>query len=294
MTRDGILNLNKPPGITSFAAVAQVKRLCQQKRVGHAGSLDPMATGVLPICLGQATRLVEYLQETPKTYVAEIELGKTTDTYDASGTVTSTGDYSHATLQSLHEALASLQGTIQQTPPPYSAVKLGGKRLYELARSGVDVKPVPREVRVYRISLLDWQPPRLRLEIECGKGTYIRSLAHDLGRLLGCGAYLYSLVRTRYGPFHLAEAVTLEQVEKAFRQGQIECPVHPPELAVAHLPAAAVDGEQEQSLRHGRSIALAGYPPGEHLRACSQSGILLAVLVFDPVTGLWHPHKVFA
>ena len=293
MSIDGFLNLNKPSGITSFGLVAQVKGICGERRVGHAGTLDPIATGVLPICLGLATRLVEYLHDTTKTYMAEVHLGRATDSYDATGQITYIGDYTQVTPGLLEEALASLQGSIDQKPPAYSAIKVNSRPLYRLARAGVQVEPRARKVQVYQLHILGWQPPRLRLEIECGKGTYIRSLAHDLGIRLGCGAYLHSLVRTRYGPFRLAEALTLAQVAEAFHNNREPAILQPLEVALSHWPSVTLNEEQQRLLSHGRPIPLESQPTGALCAARSPQGIFIAVLRLDPATGLWHPRKVF-
>ncbi|MBI2856891.1 MAG: tRNA pseudouridine(55) synthase TruB, partial [Chloroflexi bacterium] len=216
---DGILNINKPRGMTSFDVVARVRRLTGVSRAGHAGTLDPDATGVLLVCLGKATRLAGFLSGETKTYRATVHLGVATDTYDASGRVTASCDASSVSLASVREVLTRFRGRIMQAPPAYSALKVGGRRLYQLARSGVHVTPTPRPVDVFRLELTRWAPPELDLEIDCGKGTYIRSLAHDLGSALGCGAHLCALERTRSGPFSLADSVTLGELEEACRGG---------------------------------------------------------------------------
>jgi len=187
---DGILNINKPRDRTSFSVVAMVRRLSGERRVGHAGTLDPAATGVLPVCLGQGTRVTEYLVDAAKTYRAQIELGVATDTYDASGKITEQGDPSGISREQVESALASFRGTIQQIPPMYSAVKHLGQPLYKLARSGIEVERKSRRAEIYRLEITDWQLPVVTIEVECSKGTYIRSLAYDLGRSLGCGAHL--------------------------------------------------------------------------------------------------------
>ena len=203
---DGLLNISKPAGLTSFATVARVRALAGEKRAGHAGTLDPMATGVLPIGLGAGTRVLSYLLELPKLYRAEIELGATTDTYDAQGRTISHGDPSHITEEGVREALRGFAGEVSQRPPAYSALKLRGQPFYSLARKGHPQSPAPRRVKVYAIRLLAFQPPRVLLEAEVGRGFYLRSLAHDLGEALGCGGFLKVLVRLRYGPFLLDEA----------------------------------------------------------------------------------------
>lgn len=214
----GVLNFLKPPGMTSHDAVAFVRRAFNTKRVGHTGTLDPAAAGVLPICIGQATRLVEYLQAGRKTYIAEITFGIETDTLDATGEVVSTGDASHVNLDNLRATLDQFRGTILQTPPMYSAIKRDGKKLYELAREGADEATLdiqPRQVEIYALVVpRDFQSStrsRAMLRIECGSGTYIRSLVRDIGRALGCGATMSFLVRTQNGAFSIDKAHTPEE-----------------------------------------------------------------------------------
>lgn len=288
---DGFLNVNKPAGKTSFDVVAQVRRLTHVKRVGHAGTLDPLATGVLPVCLGQATRLVEYLSDSTKTYLAEIELGVTTDTYDAEGSVMQRSDPSAVTRAQVEAALATFLRQSQQTPPRYSAIKLKGRPSYELARAGIDVTPAPRTITIHRILLLNWQPPVVTIEIDCARGTYIRSLANDLGQKLGCGAYLRSLVRTRDGVFNLADAVTMEQITEAVQAGYWESLLYPMDSILPHWPAAVLGGDREKAVRNGVSVALE--TSGTLARAYARDGCLLSVLKYDAVTALWHPEKVF-
>ncbi len=215
----GVLNFLKPPGMTSHDAVAFVRRTFNTKRVGHTGTLDPATAGVLPICIGQATRLVEYLQAGRKTYIAEITFGIETDTLDATGEVISTADASHVHLDNLRATLDQFRGTISQTPPMYSAIKRDGKKLYELAREGADEAELdiqPRQIEIYSLVVPRDFPSSTRsramLRIECGSGAYIRSLVRDIGRALGCGATMSFLVRTQNGAFSIDEASTPEEV----------------------------------------------------------------------------------
>lgn len=231
---DGILNINKPSGPTSFHIVSLVKRLSGERRVGHAGTLDPMATGVLPVCLGQGTRMVQFLIDNTKTYRAEIELGVATDTYDAQGRITQQGDLSGISRSQLESELASFCGLIYQVPPMYSALKFQGKPLYKLARAGITVERRSRPVKIHHLELMDWQPPLATIEVVCGRGTYIRSLAHDLGQRLGCGAYLKSLTRLRYGLFDIREAVSVPQLEDAFRYGYWQRFIYPVDSVLLH------------------------------------------------------------
>lgn len=295
---DGILNIDKPLGKTSFGVVAFIRRLTGERRVGHAGTLDPQATGVLLVCLGRATRVVEFLMDSAKTYRAEIELGVTTDSYDAEGAVVRCGDASGVTREHVEAALAAFLGPIEQTPPMYSALKRGGRPLYELARAGITVERRRRRVEVHRMDLVAWRPPLVTVEVECSKGTYIRSLAHDLGQALGCGASLRSLARLACGPFNVAGALSLVEFEDAVRRGCWRQLLQPIDSALSHLRAFVVDEGTARAIRNGSNVALGGEKAeasaGERCRAYSQDGQLLGVLRFDAEAELWHPDKVFA
>jgi tRNA pseudouridine55 synthase len=294
---DGILNINKPAGKTSFAVVSMVKRLTGEKHAGHAGTLDPMATGVLPVCLGQATRLVEYLMDTTKTYRAEIELGVSTDSYDREGAVTQKCDASPVTLAQIETALNSFRGVITQIPPMYSAVKHQGKPLYELARAGIDVERKARTAKIYSLEIRDWQNPFLTIEVTCGKGTYIRSLANDLGQALGCGATLAALQRSRCGIFDVNEAVTPEKLEEACRGGYWESLLYPMDSILSLWETAIVSAEKAQSIRNGALISLPENTNEngnrDFCRAYTWDGSLLGILHFDAEKKLWQPEKVF-
>lgn len=297
MSLDGILILNKPRGWTSFQAVAWVRRRTGLRRAGHTGTLDPAAQGVLPICLGAATRLAEYIQALPKVYRGELCLGAATDTYDATGHVTATGDPSALTEEALRATLGEFLGRIQQRPPPFSALKRGGQPLYRYARAGNPIAPAPRPVAIYRLELLAFQPPSLTLEVECGQGTYIRSLAHDLGQRLGCGAHLKELLRSRVGPFTLEGALTPAELEEAFRRGSWPALVQPPDAALGPWPAARLSPQEELLVRRGQAIALDSLQEqdGQLCRAYSSTGRLLAVLRYRSAGGgLWQPVKVLA
>jgi len=306
---DGILNIDKPWGKTSFSIVAMVKRLSGERRVGHAGTLDPTATGVLPVCLGRGTRVVEFLVDTTKAYRAQIELGAATDTYDSSGKITQQGDPSDINQEQLESALDSFRGSIQQIPPMYSAVKHHGQPLYELARAGIKVERKSRLAKIHRLELIDWQPPVATVEVECGKGTYIRSLAHDLGQSLGCGAHLRSLIRTRCGLFDIKDAISIAQLEEAFRYGYWRHFVYPIDIVLMNHSAIIVNNGTEDTIRKGGSLVLehsgcdgeTGYleqhhpapSSGEnHCRAYNLDGHFLGVLRFNPERGLWQPKKV--
>jgi tRNA pseudouridine55 synthase len=295
LTIDGILNLDKPRGKTSFGVVALVRRLSGERRVGHAGTLDPDATGVLPICLGQGTRLIEFLAGATKVYKAEIELGIATDTYDASGKVIQRCDASSLTREQVETALSSFIGFIDQTPPMYSAVKHQGIPLYRWARAGVELPRKARRVEFSRLEIVDWQLPLFTLEVECSKGTYIRSLAHDLGQKLGCGAHLRNLVRLRSGPFYIGDAISISKLEDAFRQGYWSELVRSMDTAVLYLPMMTVDEEGERAIMNGRPLALAaeGDVSARLCRAYSGDGRFIAILRYDGERGQWKPEKVF-
>lgn len=296
---DGILNINKPPGKTSFSVVSLVKRLSGESRVGHAGTLDPMASGVLPVCLGQGTRIIEFLLDAHKVYRAVVELGLATDTDDAAGNVISRADPSGVSQEQLVSALDSFRGLIAQVPPMYSALKHQGKPLYELARQGVEVERKSRPRWIYHLELKEYKPPLVTIEVECGRGTYIRALARDLGQVLGCGAHLKGLVRLRYGPFSVEEAVSLSQLEDSFRHGYWQNFIYPIDIVLLDWAAVVVDREAEEAIKNGRPIAFtqgdsSGISSSERCRAYNCDGLFLGVLRFNPQTGKWQPEKVFS
>ena len=289
----GILNIDKPAGMTSHDAVDRVRRISGQRRVGHAGTLDPLATGVLVVCLGQATRVAEYLMASDKVYRAQIRLGVSTDTHDAEGEVTATAEVNLGEEEA-REAMASFTGAIQQVPPMYSALKREGTPLYKLARQGITVGREPRSVEIHNIQLLDWNPPLLTMRVECSPGTYIRALARDLGQKLGCGAHLQSLTRLASGHFTLEEAVSLDELAEAFAQGDWQEFIHPLDEALLDFGPVVVDAQTEKRIRHGQQVqAPATCETGELRRAYSKKGELIAILRHDPQTGLWQPKKVF-
>jgi len=293
---DGILNVLKPAGRTSFAVVSLLRRLSGEPRVGHAGTLDPDATGVLVLCFGQGTRIIEFLAQARKTYQAEIELGITTDSYDASGKVVQTSDPSFVTEGQVEQALHSFLGSIEQIPPMYSALKYKGKRLYRFAWEGIEVPREPRSVQVLGLELLGWQPPIITIEVECSAGTYIRSLAHDIGLALGCGAHLRKLVRIKSEPFHISEAIPLPFIEQAFCHGYWQRFLYAVDEVLLGWEAAILSQESEAMVRNGRSIPLASTGLSaqsvNRCRAYSTDGRFLAVLRQED-KDRWHPEKVF-
>jgi tRNA pseudouridine55 synthase len=287
---NGILNLNKPRGLTSHDVVDRIRRVAGQRRVGHAGTLDPMATGVLLVCLGRATRVSEYLMASPKLYRARVRLGVTTDTYDAEGAVLEERSVD-VSREAVEAALQRFRGHILQVPPMYAALKRGGQPLYKLARQGKTVQRDPRPVEVTRLQLTAWEPPLLTLEVACSPGTYVRSLAHDLGQALGCGAHLAGLVRLASGDFRLGDATPLDDVTPE-RLGSL---IHPIDAALRQYPALCLDETAARRLRSGQSIAAAAPKDGEPslARAYGPDGAFLAVVVYRPGERLWRPRKVF-
>ncbi len=293
---DGILNIYKPSGPTSFDVVAIVKRLSGEKRVGHAGTLDPTASGVLPVCLGQATRVVEYLMDARKVYRAVITLGVTTDSQDAAGEVVLVRDPSALTIRNIEAVLKKFTGDVMQMPPMFSALKHKGQPLYKLARAGIEIERKSRPATIYRIDLLNCEIPEMTLEVECSKGTYIRTLAFDIGEVLGCGAHLKELVRLKTGIFDIKEAISLAEVEQAFRHGYWVGLLYPADAVLAAWPAIILDEESANKIRQGTSIELPVPQNGspEYCRAYGLDGILIGLLRFDAETAVWHPEKVFA
>jgi tRNA pseudouridine55 synthase len=291
----GLFVIDKPQGLTSHDVVARVRRITGQKKAGHAGTLDPLATGVLPVVLGKATRLVEYLADAGKAYRAVLVLGATTGTYDREGPLTPTENAVMPSAGEVEKALEAFRGEIDQLPPMHSAVKVGGKRLYELARKGAEVERAPRRVTISRLDLEAYDPPSMTIYVECSKGTYIRSLAHDLGSALGTGAYLDALVRTRHGPFALDSAITLEGLEQAFSDGTWQQSLYPPESILAGWPTYTATPEEEAAIAQGKPQHMpppgAGSPP--LVAARSSKGDLLAILYWNESKGFWHPQKVF-
>jgi tRNA pseudouridine55 synthase len=254
-----------------------------------------MATGVLPVVVGLATRLVEYLAEADKAYRAVLVLGATSDTYDREGNVAPTPGAVIPGRGELESALAAFRGEIEQVPPMHSALKVGGKKLYELARQGIEVERAARRVTISRLEIETFKPPKLQLFVECSKGTYIRSLAHDLGVALGTGAYLDALTRTRVGAFTVEEAVTLEGLATAFAVGTWQESLRLPESILAGWPIYEVDSDTAKAITQGKAVAIGSSAPMPERMAAVRgpAGNLLAVVEWNRLTGLWQPKKVF-
>ena len=274
--RAGVLPVEKGPGVTSFQVVAHLRRVLRAPRIGHGGTLDPAATGVLPILIGEATKLTPYLVDLDKEYVATVRLGVTTETQDLAGAVLETRAVPALDAPALEAALAPFVGRIQQVPPMYSALHRDGKRLYELARQGVEVEREPREVTVHSIGLESVSLPDFVIRIRCGKGTYVRTLASDVGAALSCGAALAGLVRTRVGPYALEAAVSWDEVREARSGDRLWSRLLPPDSALAGLGAVRLDADGARAFVHGQAV-----PTGEHLsgplRVYGPDGGLLGV-----------------
>jgi tRNA pseudouridine55 synthase len=268
----GFLIVDKPAGWTSHDVVARIRRLTRQRSIGHAGTLDPAATGVLPVALGDATKVLNAVDDASKTYLAEITFGIETDTYDADGRLTAQNDVSRLTLGDISALLTAFQGSIRQQAPRYSAIQRQGRRLYDLARQGVEFEPPWRNVVIRDLQIVSFITPVLTICVDCGAGTYIRSLAHDLGRTTGTGAHLSNLVRLRSGPFTLAHAWTISDLERLPLDQQWPSIAFHPDSAIARAPAIILDQDQCADWAVGRSIHI-GLPVNDQfVRAYSESG----------------------
>jgi len=285
---EGILNIDKPSGMTSHDVVSRVRRAAGMRRVGHSGTLDPMATGVLVVCLGRATRLVEYLVGRPKTYLGTVRLGQTTDSYDADGKILQEKPVPDLTAALIEPLLETFRGDILQIPPMVSAIKKDGKKLYELAREGKTVERPPRPVTIYQLDMLKLEPPEITLRIQCSAGTYIRSIAYDLGELLGCGGHLSSLRREAVGEFGLDTAVPLGDLTAE----NINAHLQPPERAVSHIPRLDVSFDNEINLLNGKLVARESeHPDGTLMQTYSPSGRFIGLVTAH--NNFWKAKKMF-
>lgn len=288
----GLLNISKPSGMTSRRVVNIVSRLARTKRVGHAGTLDPMATGVLVVCLGWATRLVAFVQDRPKTYSARFLLGRRSNTDDVTGDVVETQIVAAPPRELVEQLLQTFVGTIQQVPPQFSAVHVDGQRAHKMARQGKSVSIEPRPVEIQRITLLDYAYPQLEVDIECGSGTYVRSIGRDLGNALGCGAVMSGLVRRSIGEFTLASAQSLESLE----HGEITDFLLPPLSAVSQLARFICAPADRGELARGRPLACAppaNWVPGAPVAIVDPDENLLALAEYDEPRQVLQPRQVF-
>src|SRR5712692_17670 len=282
---DGVLVIDKPSGPTSFDVVRRIRSLLRVKKAGHTGTLDPIATGVLPVCLNQATKIAGFIAEGQKAYEVVIRLGMETDTHDAAGKTLAVAPVPPLSADTLEEILPRFRGTFLQTPPMYSAVKIDGKRLYELARAGEEVPRAPRPVTVYELAMRDFSASEVHLFLRCSKGFFVRVLAHELGRALGCGAHLRSLRRTASGAFTEAQALKLDRVMSLCSSGaagRVEIERHLISIpdALADLPAISVS--RVDALRVARGVPVEGQAPEGRVRLLDPAGALLAIAEIGP------------
>ena len=297
----GIINVYKEQGYTSFDVVAKLRGIFGQKKIGHTGTLDPDAEGVLPVCLGKATKVCDMLTDRDKEYQAVMLLGMDTDTQDVSGTVLARGSLDGITEERISRGIQSFVGEISQIPPMYSALKVNGKKLYELARAGREVERKPRPVQISAITILKTELPEITFRVECSKGTYIRTLCHDIGQKLGCGGTMKSLKRTRVGRFRVEEARTLGELESLAKEDRLEEVLIPVEELFSDSPRLIVKPEFERLVRNGNEL----YPDQvilnqdgdgmENFRVCGTDGTFYGLYAFfsEGKTGKYRPVKMF-
>lgn len=292
-TLSGVLVVDKPVGMTSHDVVAKIRKGTGIRRIGHTGTLDPRASGVLVVLIGPAVRLSEYLLCEEKGYEAVIRFGAVSDTYDGDGNVTFTGSDVPDDEETIMEAMKGFVGDLIQVPPAYSAIKIKGRKAYDMARNGETFELPGRPVKIYSFDFIEYNKPELTAVVHCSAGTYIRSLAHDLGQKLGCGAYLHGLRRVKSGSFSLRDAVRLEELKKAFEDNSWFRYMIPASEVLTGYEDIELTPEIEDDVRHGRRFP-AG--PGQHEKAkvVTDQGDLLAILDYVPETGEWKPKKVFS
>ena len=293
---DGVIVIRKEKGFTSHDVVAKLRGILHMKKIGHTGTLDPDAEGVLPVALGKATRLVDMITDKEKTYEAVMRLGVVTDTQDMSGTVLSQVSELHVTEEELRTVTESFTGDYMQVPPMYSALKVNGKKLYELAREGKTVERKPRPVHFYEIEILDISFPLVRFRVTCSKGTYIRTLCHDIGEKLDCGAAMESLLRTKVGRFTLDDAITLAQTEEAVQEGTIESKILGIEEILAEYPRVCCTKEGDRLLANGNPLVQTLVDAEEKdgwTRMCNSEGNFAGVYQWDEKRDRYFPVKMF-
>ena len=296
----GYLNINKAQGWTSTDVVRKLKGITRSKKIGHGGTLDPIATGVLPICIGSATRFAETVLLGTKSYRISILLGSSTDTYDATGMMTAEAKSFEVTRSQLINVLESFKGEFLQTPPMYSALHHEGKRLYELARAGIEVERPPRLVKVLSLRLVEFEESKLVLDIECSHGFYARTLANDIGEKLGTYAHMTGLTRTHAGPFKIEDTVSIEDVVALADTGDWRDLLMPIDTTLQHYGRVDLDASLVEMVRHGRPLSISNvggngaHRPGERIRAYTPKGELLAILIFEPDRLRWRPEKVLS
>jgi len=291
----GILVVDKPVGMTSHDVVDIIRRGTNIRRAGHTGTLDPRASGVLVILIGPAVRLSEFVSASDKRYQAILRLGSSTDTYDAEGHFTRQPATSpvDVTEAQFNEVLQRFIGEIEQTPPAYSAVKVHGRKAYEMAREGEEVELAPRKINVFHLEVLEWAPPEVVIDVHCSSGTYVRSLANDVGNALGCGAYLVGLRRTKSGRFSLRDATPLRKLQEAFTAGNWYQFLIPAAEALAEWSAVELNPDEVEEIKHGHRVKAAADAKPGLVRGVSMAGELIAIMGLDEATLEWQPKKVF-
>jgi len=293
----GVLVVDKPVGMTSHDVVEAIRRGTGIRRAGHTGTLDPRASGVLVILVGPAVRLSEYVSASDKRYQAIIRLGSSTDTFDSEGKFVRDDQPVNVTEEQFETILKQFEGEIEQTPPPYSAVKVNGRPAYDMARKGEEVDLAPRKITVHHLEVLEWAPPEIVVDVHCSSGTYVRSLANDIGNTLGTGAYLVGLRRTKSGRFSLRDATPLRKLQEAFQAGNWYQFLIPAAEALGEWPAIELAPDDVEEVRHGHRVkAAAGAEQPQLVRGVSMAGELIALMI--PAAGEdgspeWQPKKVF-
>ncbi|WP_287448266.1 tRNA pseudouridine(55) synthase TruB [Sellimonas sp.] len=296
---DGIINVRKEKGFTSHDVVAKLRGITRQKKIGHTGTLDPDATGVLPVCFGKATKLCDMLTEKEKAYEAVLLLGKTTDTQDISGEVKKERSVEGITQDQVRETILSFVGEYDQIPPMYSALKVNGKKLYELAREGVEIERKPRKIQIHRIEIREINLPEVRFEVWCSKGTYIRTLCNDIGEKLGCGGCMSSLIRTKSGIFTLEESKSLDEIETCVREGRIEEILVPIDAMFPDVPKVFVKEGEEKSVYNGNALTKRQLEENtmpqsqERIRVYQKDGLFLALYRYDSKENRYKVEKMF-
>lgn len=291
MSLDGLIVVDKPEALTSHDVVNRMRRLAKTRKVGHLGTLDPMATGVLPLVLDRATRLAQFFAASEKTYDARVQFGWATDTYDREGTPVSEAVMPRFAREDLEAVLARFRGPILQTPPPFSAKKIAGTPAYRLARKRIAVELEPVEVQVFELNLLEFDGTTARISVRCSAGTYLRGIAHDAGRELGCGAFLTALRRTVSGEFTESQAHTLETLEELARVGQLDRAIIPASRVLPDIPNATVDALTAGQIRHGKDFRLSPFVDragSRYVKAVSPDGDLIAIGEVR-LPNLYHP-----
>ena len=295
----GVINVYKEKGFTSHDVVAKLRGILGQKKIGHTGTLDPDATGVLPVCLGKGTKLCDLLTDKDKTYRAVMLLGTVTDTQDSSGTVLETKDTGFLTEEAVTACIQSFAGAYEQIPPMYSALKVGGKKLYELAREGKTVERKARPVTIHQIEIQKINLPRVTMEVSCSKGTYIRTLCHDIGEKLGCGACMESLLRTKVSRFALEDSLTLEEIAKKKQEGTLEEAIIPVDAMFSDCRSVEVKEAGSTYLYNGNPFALSfvkkkePYQPGERVRVYDAHGTFIGIYNYRQEQKMFRLEKMF-